>query len=117
MHVHIEFVFRPRNRFHRFLAWIIGAPTMGILRAGEHEDPFAASEKDSDEIYFYEASACFVAPDHKKAEIKGLASPVRFSMYRATERALAKAGLEVIWDRHRSGGRVVKIRPKIKKAP
>ena len=116
MHVHIEFIFRPRNWFHRFLAWIIGAPTMGIVRAGKFEDPFAASEKDSDEVYFYEASACFVAPDHKNAEIKGLASTVRFSMYKAAQRAFTKVGLKIIWDRHRAGGRVVKIRPK-NKAP
>lgn len=105
MRAHIEFIFRPRNALHRFLAWVIGAPTMGIIRAGEHEDPFTATEN------HYEASACFVAPDHVTAEIKGLASPVRFSMYRATKRALAAVGMRIRWDRHKAGGRIVKIDP------
>lgn len=103
MRAHIEFIFRPRNALHRFLAWIIGAPTVGIIRAGENMVEFGDD---------YEASAVFVAPDHQKAEIKALASPVRFSMYTATKRALAAVGMRIRWDRRKAGGRIVKIDPR-----
>src|SRR4051812_21804723 len=103
MQVHLEIVFRPRNRFHRFLAWYIGAPTMAIVRAGERMDPVTAD--------FYTASALLVARDHKKAEIEGLSSPVTFPMYAGAKRQAAAKGLKVRWVRHKPWG-IVNIEPK-----
>lgn len=104
MHAHIEFIFRPRNALHRFLAWLIGAPTCGVIRVGRHKDPFAAASD------HYEASAFFVAPDHKTAEIKALASHPTFSMFKATERAGAEKGLKFRWVRRKPWG-VVEVDP------
>lgn len=104
MHVHIEIIFRPRNRFHRFLAWWIGAPTVGIVRAFEDVKQFGVDD--------YIASAILVAPDHKRAEVKALASPVTFSMYTCTKREAALIGLKIHWKRRKPGGRIVEIDPK-----
>jgi hypothetical protein len=101
MQAHVEFIFRPRNVVVRFLAWLIGAPTCGIIRSGPLMDHFGAD---------YDLAVFFVAPDDKTAELKGLSSPVQHAHFKAIKRAGAAEGLKIRWDR-RKAGRIVKIDP------
>ena len=101
MQAHIEFIFRPRNFVDRFLAWLIGAPTCGIIRSGPLMDHYGAE---------YDLAVFFVATDDKTAELKGLSSPVQLCHFKAIKRAGAVEGLKIRWHR-RKAGRIVKIAP------
>lgn len=95
MQVHIQFIFRPTNWVTKFLAWCIGAPTWGVIRAGNEMNDYGDG---------YDTSAVLVSWDHLHAEIMGLASPVTTAHRHGTADACKAFGLKIGWKRAIPGG-------------
>lgn len=94
MEAHIQFIFRPTNPVTKLLAWMIGAPTFGIIRAGHNLDYSVDNMPNG-----YTSACVLVAKDHVHVEIMALATPVTTAERHAAGRLLTALGLKFGWKR------------------